>query len=231
VDQGHPLVAAQESRQADHRPARQARRGPAGQQAALPRLPAQGGAAAALPPRRRGARVCAPRRLADLGVEIQTGAVHQARPHHPPPPRRHPRRDPTRPQQRPARRPQQPHPPDQPPQLRLPLRRTTDRARLPLLHPHRHPTPEMTFTPKRTGAPFEPGSAARPLRGDLQTSDCFGHRENLGRPRIEEGPRDRRRRRCRRAGCQRPNYAEHQNGTKHAQGTAGSSPTHKPTPR
>ena len=59
----------------------------------------------------------------DLGLQIQARAVRQARPHDPPPPRRHPRRDPPRPQQRPPRRPQQPHPPDQPPQLRLPLRR------------------------------------------------------------------------------------------------------------
>src|SRR5262249_51120714 len=74
----------------------------------------------------------------------------------PPPPRRDPRRDQTRPQQRAPGRPQQPHPPDQPPQLRLPLSLTTDRARLPLLHRHPHPPPQVILTPNRTGAPHSP---------------------------------------------------------------------------
>ena len=67
MDQGHPLVAAQGARQADHRPARKARRSPASQQAALPRVPAQRGAPAALPARRPRARTSAPRRLARPG--------------------------------------------------------------------------------------------------------------------------------------------------------------------
>ena len=99
-------------------------RSPAGQQAALPRVPAQGRAPAALPAPRPEPRAGAPRRLADLGVPVTARAVRQARPHDPPPPRRDPHRDPARPQQRAPRRPQQPHPPDQPPQLRLSLRRT-----------------------------------------------------------------------------------------------------------
>jgi transposase len=72
----------------------------------------------------------------------------------PPPPRRHPRRHPARALQRSPRGPQQPHPPDQPPQLRLPLRSTTDRARLPLLQRHPHRPPAMNFTPNSTGAPL-----------------------------------------------------------------------------
>jgi len=68
-------------------------------------------------------RARASRQLADLGFTVPIGAVHKARPHHPPPPRRDPRRHPTRTQQRAPRRPQQPHPPHQPPQLRLPLSR------------------------------------------------------------------------------------------------------------
>ena len=73
-------------------------------------------------PRASRARAGAPRRLARLGLQIEARAVRQARPHHPPAPRRHPRRDPPRPHQRPPRGPQQPHPPHLTPQLRLPLR-------------------------------------------------------------------------------------------------------------
>ena len=98
-----------------------------------------------------------PRRLAHMGIPVAPRAVRQARPHDPPPPRRDPQRDPARAQQRAPRGAQQPHPTDQPPQLRLSLRRTADRPRLPLLHPDRHPPPSMTFTPKATGAPNRPG--------------------------------------------------------------------------
>src|SRR5215208_6509099 len=153
LDQGHALVAAQGARQAVDRPARAARRGPTGQQGALPRLPAQRRAQVALPARRPPTRAGAPRQLARLGVTVATGPVRQARAHDPPPPRRHPRRDPPRPLQRPPRGPQQPHPPDQPPQLRLPLSRTPDRPRLPLLQRHPHRPAAMNFTPKTTGAP------------------------------------------------------------------------------
>ena len=97
---------------------------------------------------RSQARASAPRQLARLGVPVPARAVHQARPHDPPPPRRDPQRDPSRAQQRPTRRAQQPHPPDQPPQLRLPLSQPPHRAHLPLLHPHRHPPPAMNSPPK-----------------------------------------------------------------------------------
>ncbi len=43
----------------------------------------------------------APRCLADLGLPLPAGPIHQARPHHPPPPRRDPQRHPPRTQQRP----------------------------------------------------------------------------------------------------------------------------------
>ena len=55
----------------------------------------------------------APRRLAGVGVQVTSSAIHQARPDDPPPPRRHPRRDPPRTLKRAPRRPQQPHPTDQ----------------------------------------------------------------------------------------------------------------------
>ena len=51
VDQGHPLVAAEVPREADVRPARAARRGPASEQADVPRVPAQRRAPTALPAR------------------------------------------------------------------------------------------------------------------------------------------------------------------------------------
>jgi hypothetical protein len=83
-------------------------------------------------------RAPTPRRVAHMGLQIETRGVRQARPHDPPPPRRHPRRHPPRTQQRAPRRPQQSHPPDQPQQLRIPLTRPPHRARLPLLLPHHH---------------------------------------------------------------------------------------------
>ena len=69
--------------------------------APLPRLPAERGTAAALPPARPRARTGAPRRLAGMGLTLAAAPVRPARAHHPPPPRRHPRRDPPRPLQRP----------------------------------------------------------------------------------------------------------------------------------
>ena len=154
MDQRHPLVAAQESRQADARPASQTRRSPAGQPAALPRVPAQRGTAPAIRARRSRPSPGAPRQLARMGSQVAARAIHQARAHHPPPPRRDPQHDPTRTQQRTPGRPQQPHPPDQPPKLRLPLSQPADRPHPPLLHQHRHPAPTMTFTHKLTGAPM-----------------------------------------------------------------------------
>src|SRR5215216_5129864 len=148
-----PAGRCSRRRQADDRPARAARRGPTGQQGALPCLPAQGRAQAALPARRPTPRARAPRRLAGLGLALAADTVHQARAHDPSPPPRHPRRDPPRPHQRPPRRPQQPHPPDQPPQLRLSLRRPPDRPRLPLLRRHHHRPAAMNFTTERPGAP------------------------------------------------------------------------------
>src|ERR687894_2088197 len=88
-----------------------------------------------------------------MGVALTPDAVHQARTHDPPPPRRHPQRDPPRPLKRPPRGPQQPHPAYQPPQLRLSLRRSPHRPRLPLLQPHHHRPTAMTFTPNSTRAP------------------------------------------------------------------------------
>ena len=109
--------------EADDRPARHARRGPAGQpplyRAFLLREELRLLYHLDDPALAPGAS----RRLAGLGIALATRAVRQARPHAPRPPRRHPRRHPPRPLQRPPRRPQQQDPPDQPPQLRLPLRR------------------------------------------------------------------------------------------------------------
>jgi Transposase len=51
VDQRHPLVAAEEPREADRRPARAARRSPTSQQTNVPRVPAQRGTPVALPAR------------------------------------------------------------------------------------------------------------------------------------------------------------------------------------
>ena len=98
-------------------------------------------------------RAGAPRQLARMGIAVTAGPVRQARAHDPPPPPRHPRRHPPRALQRAPRGPQQPHPADQPPQLRLPLRRSPDRPRLPLLHRDPHRPPAMNHTPKTTGAP------------------------------------------------------------------------------
>ena len=87
---------------------------------ALPRVPAQGRAQAALPPTRprQGAR--APQRLARVGITLATQAVPQARPHDPQIPRRDPCRDPARAQQRPARGTELQGATDQSPQLRIP---------------------------------------------------------------------------------------------------------------
>src|SRR5918998_1670482 len=112
------------------------------------------------------ARAGAPERLARMGVALTPDAVHQARTHDPPPPRRHPQRDPPRPLKRPPRGPQQPHPAYQPPQLRLSLRRSPHRPRLPLLQPHHHRPTAMTFTPNSTRAPEDLGRAARAV-GEL----------------------------------------------------------------
>jgi len=70
------------------------------QRPALPCLPAQGTAASALPPRRSRRRRGAPRRLAGLGQPLQASAVHPARAHAAPLPRRHPRRRQARAHQR-----------------------------------------------------------------------------------------------------------------------------------
>ena len=159
LGQGHPLVAAQGARAPDDPPARHARRSPARQPPALPRLPAARGAPAALPPARPRPRARPPRRLAGLGDTLAPETVRPPRPHPAPAPRRHPRRHPPRPHQRPPRRPQQQDPPDQPPRLRLPLRRPTDRARLPLLRRHHDRAAAMNFTHNSTER-----RTSRPLR-------------------------------------------------------------------
>src|SRR5215208_1293139 len=153
LGQGHPLVAAQGSRTPDRRPARPPLGSPEPQPAALPRLPAARGAAAALPPARPDTGARSPGRLARLGQPLAAQAVRPPRPHPARAPRRDPRRDPARALQRPPGRPQQQDPPHQPPQLRLPLRRRPDRPRLPLLHRHRHHAAAMNFTHNSTGAP------------------------------------------------------------------------------
>ena len=102
----------------------------------------------------RPARAGAPRRVAGLGIQIKARAVRQARAHHPPAPPRHPRRDPPRPHQRAPGGPEQPHSPDQTPQLRVPLGRTTDRTRLPLLFRHHDRATAMRFTTEWCEAPF-----------------------------------------------------------------------------
>ena len=87
VGQGRALVAAQGARAPVDLPARRARRGLARQPPPLSGVPAQGAAAAALPPRRSrtGSRV--PRRLAWVGFPLEASAVRQAGPHDSPPPR------------------------------------------------------------------------------------------------------------------------------------------------
>jgi hypothetical protein len=65
------------------------------------------------------------------------------------PPRRHPRRHRARPLKRPPRRPQQQDPPDQPPRLRLPQRRSPDRARAPQLRRRPAHAPSMTSPPNQ----------------------------------------------------------------------------------
>src|SRR5215218_10739155 len=153
VGQGHPLVAAQGARQPEHLPARHARRGPDREPPALPRVPAARGTAAALPPARPRPGARAPRRLARVGHPLATEALRPPRPHVARAPRRHPRRHPPRPLKRPPRRPQQQDPPDQPPRLRLPLRRSPHRPRLPLLRRRHDRPPAMNFTHNSRGAP------------------------------------------------------------------------------
>jgi hypothetical protein len=90
MDQRHPLVAAQEPREADDRTARAAARGPTSQPAALPRLPAQRRTPRPLPARGPSPRPGAPRRVARLGDPIAARPIHQDRAHDPPPPQRDP---------------------------------------------------------------------------------------------------------------------------------------------
>jgi transposase len=104
----------------------------------LPRLPAQGRAPRALPPRRPVGRRRASQGVALVGVTQPAQAVRQARTHDPPLPRRHPRRDPPRALQRPPRGTELQGPPDQPPQLRLPRPRPPHRPHPPLRRRHRH---------------------------------------------------------------------------------------------
>src|SRR3954451_13399343 len=126
--QGRPLCALEEPREPDLPPARQARPHPARQPAPVPRLPAQRTAAPDLPPRGRpSAR--RPRRLAAMGAALPPHAVCQARPHDPPPPRRHRGRATPHPQQRSHRADQHANPADHPPRLRLSLTTRRDRPR------------------------------------------------------------------------------------------------------
>src|SRR5215218_7184550 len=155
LGQAHPLVAPEGARAPDGRPARHALGGPAGQPRALPRVPAARRAQVALPPRRAAPGPRAPRRLARIGIALPAPPVRPPRAHTARAPRRDPRRDPARTLQRPPRAPELQDPPDQPPQLPLPLSRRPDRARLPLLHRHRHRPAAMNFTHNSTGAPKE----------------------------------------------------------------------------
>jgi hypothetical protein len=187
VDQRHPLVAAQGAREAIDRAARAAGEV---QQANKPlyraflleeelRLLYQLEDPSLAP---------SPRRLAELGVPLAAGAVRQARPHHPPPPRRDPRRDPPRTQQRPTRGIDQPHPADQPPKLRLPLSQPPHRPRLPLLLRRPHPPPQVTLTTERTGAPFF-GSGTRRVAPRSPATRGTRERPNCVQP--EDVPADR----------------------------------------
>src|SRR5215213_1512796 len=153
LGQEHPLVAAQGAREPDRRAARDALGSPASQPAPLPRLPAARGTQTALPPRRPGARAGAPRGLAGLGDTLAAEAVRPPSSDAARTPRRHPRRHPPRPQQRPVGGPELQDPPHQPPRVRLPLRRPTDRPRLPDLRRHHDRPPAMNFTPNPDEAP------------------------------------------------------------------------------
>ncbi len=169
ADQGHPLVAAQSARQAYDRSARAAPPGPAGQQAALPRVPTQRRASAALrllypledpvlAPQHLGAWLDWASR-SKLGPFVMLArtirrhrngilhAVHLGL------------------NKRPAGKTKQPHPPDQPPQLRVSLSHPPHRPRLSLRHPHL--PPRMTFTPKpkRRLLDLVPGVERRGDRG------------------------------------------------------------------
>jgi transposase len=103
VDQAHPLGAAQSPREAHRPPTLSARRDPADQPAALPRLPTQGTTPRPLPTQGSTPGTRASRRLDRLGSALQTQTVRAARPHPTSPPRRDPRRDPPRAHQRPPR--------------------------------------------------------------------------------------------------------------------------------
>src|SRR3954453_13673834 len=85
-------------------------------------------AAPDLPPRCRP-RARRPRRLAAMGAALPPHAVCQARPHDPPPPRRHRGRARPHPQQRPPRADQPANPADHPPRRRLSLTTRRDRPR------------------------------------------------------------------------------------------------------
>src|SRR3954447_25945654 len=146
LGQEHPLESAQGPGEPDDQPARHAAGRPTSQPPALPRVPPARRTAPALPPPRPGARTRAARRLAGLGITVAAAAVHSARPHTTRAPRRDPRRHPPPPLQRPPGRPQQQDPPDQPPRLRLSLRRSADRPRVPLLRRH-HDRPAAMTSP------------------------------------------------------------------------------------
>ena len=162
LDQGHPLVAAQGARQAIDPAARAARRSRARQQGALPRLPAQGGAPAALPAPRPHARARAPGRLAGLGDPLPAAPVRAPRAHDPPPPRRHLGRHPPRAHQRTPRGPQQPAS-----SPRRPPRTPSTRPRSPRMPSVRRRSRPRPSGPRRSrtaasGSPtFPPAPAAR----------------------------------------------------------------------
>src|SRR5215210_9494873 len=154
VGQGRSLVAAESPRAPVDLPTRRARRGLAGQPPPLSGVPAEGGAAPALPPRRPRARSRAPRRLACLGFALETAIVRPPRPHDPQAPRWDPRRDPPRSLERKARGAQLEGPADQPSQLRLSRRGSVDRTRLSLLRrDHCRPPAAVSLPLKRPEHP------------------------------------------------------------------------------
>ena len=125
--EGRPLRAVEEPREPHRPPAGQARRGPAHQSPALPRLPAQGAAQADLPARARpGDR--AARWLDRLGAALPAALLRHARQDDHRPARRDRRRHRARSVQRPRRGHQHADPPDHPPRLRLSQRRRAHRA-------------------------------------------------------------------------------------------------------
>jgi len=99
------------------------------QRAALPRLPAERAVAARLPRTRHGCRCRVAGRLARLGTPLPDRELRQARQNHQHEPRRD-RRDPhVSALERPGRSDQHHPAADHPARLRLPLRRSADRAR------------------------------------------------------------------------------------------------------